>query len=136
MVQEAMRSEGVTARRPPFLAPPGAAGALGNQKDDLGLLALAATLNTSAFRVSNKNGVVFDDAGNVTGEIPAQGAGAHLMWYPSKAALPVGYIGGTQWDGVNVGYYSVAMGRDTIASGRAAARPWVATPLWSRAMRR
>jgi hypothetical protein len=52
-----------------------------------------------------------------TGSIPATGAGVRLMWYPRKAALRAGHVAGTQWDDASVGIESVALGRNTVASG-------------------
>jgi hypothetical protein len=51
------------------------------------------------------------------GVIPATGAGVRLMWYPAKGALRAGEVTSTQWDEANVGPYSVALGRNTVASG-------------------
>jgi autotransporter adhesin len=39
------------------------------------------------------------------------------MWYPRKAAFRAGEAGPGTWDDVNVGLYSVAMGRATTADG-------------------
>jgi hypothetical protein len=50
------------------------------------------------------------------GSIPATGAGARLMWYPAKAAFRVGRVEGTQWDDASVGFYSTAVGFNTVAS--------------------
>jgi hypothetical protein len=57
-----------------------------------------------------------------SGAIPATGAGARLMWYAAKAAFRAGAVfggaaAGTQWDDVNIGVGSVALGDNTIASG-------------------
>jgi hypothetical protein len=52
-----------------------------------------------------------------TGEPPASGEGTRLMWYPDKAALRAGYVGGTRWDKDNIGNYSVAFGYGPLASG-------------------
>ena len=49
--------------------------------------------------------------------LPALGAGSRLIWYPRKAAFRAGYADGTQWDDGNIGGYSVALGKNTIASG-------------------
>ena len=52
--------------------------------------------------------------------IPAAGEGTRMMWYPAKAAFRVGRIINSSagpWDPDNVGNYSVATGRNTIASG-------------------
>jgi hypothetical protein len=51
------------------------------------------------------------------GEPPASGEGTRLMWYPDKAALRAGYVGGTRWDKDNIGNYSVALGYGPLASG-------------------
>jgi len=53
-----------------------------------------------------------------SGAIPAEGSGTRLMWYPGKAAFRAGTIPGSQWDDANVGFFSVAFGFATIASGR------------------
>lgn len=55
-----------------------------------------------------------------TGVIPVAGSGTRLMWYPGKAAFRAGHAAGTQWDDANVGDYSVALGRDVVASGNEA----------------
>ena len=71
-----------------------------------------------AFDFFNVNGFV---AGGTwgTGNIPATGGGTRLMWYPRKAALRAGFVGGNgqPWDDVNIGSGSVAFGLGPIASG-------------------
>ncbi|AXY73260.1 hypothetical protein D3H65_04385 [Paraflavitalea soli] len=47
----------------------------------------------------------------------AEGAGTRLLWYPEKAAFRAGDVTGTQWDDANIGWWSVAIGEDTRASG-------------------
>ncbi len=73
----------------------------------------------SLFRVNVDAGALFggtyDGDGSGTG-IPAEGAGTRAMWYPRKAAFRAGGINGTQWDGANIGDYSVAIGQDVRAS--------------------
>lgn len=49
--------------------------------------------------------------------IPKQGAGTRIMWYPESAAFRAGHVSATKWDDVNIGDYSVAMGLDSLASG-------------------
>lgn len=44
------------------------------------------------------------------------GAGARLIWYPRKAAFRAGHVNSTQWDDVNIGNYSVALGLSNTAS--------------------
>ncbi len=43
--------------------------------------------------------------------------GSQLIWYPSSGAFRAGYVDGTQWDSVNLGVNSVAMGYDTKRRG-------------------
>lgn len=45
------------------------------------------------------------------------GASARMHWYPKKAAFRVGRVNGTQWNDGSIGVYSIAMGRNTTASG-------------------
>lgn len=52
----------------------------------------------------------------ITGSIPVEGLGTRMMWYPEASAFRVGRVTGTQWDDVNIGTYSVAMGYNTTAS--------------------
>ncbi len=48
---------------------------------------------------------------------PVSGAGRRMMWYVDKGAFRAGNVDGTQWDAANIGNYSVAFGRNVIASG-------------------
>ncbi len=83
--------------------------------------------NTSWFFVDNKDSVsllrCFGDGGFYVlgtydyGQIPITGPGVRMMWYPKKAAFRAGYVDGIQWDDVNIGLNSVAMGYLTTASG-------------------
>ncbi|MSU75661.1 MAG: hypothetical protein EXS55_04060 [Candidatus Magasanikbacteria bacterium] len=44
-------------------------------------------------------------------------AGKRLMWIPDKAAFRAGWVSGTGWDEANVGRYSTAFGKNSIAIG-------------------
>ena len=48
---------------------------------------------------------------------PISGPGYRMMWFPSKAAFRVGYVGGPNWDRDSIGVYSFAAGYDTKAKG-------------------
>jgi hypothetical protein len=61
------------------------------------------------------SGGVYDGDGDGS-NIPAEGSGTRMMWYPAKAAFRAGGISGTQWDAANIGEYSVAIGQDVRAS--------------------
>ncbi len=66
-------------------------------------------------RLNEDGGFVIRADGS--GEIPAFGAGARLMWYASAASLRVGVVDGEQWDVGKVGFASTALGNNTTASG-------------------
>lgn len=71
------------------------------------------------FRVNVDAGALFGGTYDGDGDgsnIPAEGAGTRMMWYPGKAAFRAGGINGTQWDAANIGDYSVAIGQDVRAS--------------------
>lgn len=72
--------------------------------------------DAGAVQVSGVDGVLFNGTYN-SGTIPATGAGVRMMWYPRKAAFRTGRVTGTQWDDLNIGIYSNAMGYGTTASG-------------------
>jgi hypothetical protein len=71
------------------------------------------------FRVNVDAGALFGGVYDGDGDgsnIPAEGSGTRMMWYPNKAAFRAGGINGTQWDAANIGDYSVAIGQDVRAS--------------------
>jgi ribosomal protein S6E (S10) len=61
------------------------------------------------------------------GDPPSAGQGTRMMWYPDKAAFRAGFAGGGQWDKDNMGYFSVAFGNNTKASGQYASASGCAT---------
>jgi hypothetical protein len=81
--------------------------------------------NSSNTLVANSMLLAFVDGGLLAGgtsnvgSIPETGAGTRMMWYPKKEAFRAGKVGGTEWDDANVGIGSIAMGRDSTASGDA-----------------
>jgi hypothetical protein len=52
-----------------------------------------------------------------SGAIPMEGPGVRMMWYPAKAAFRVGVVDGDRWDDARIGQWSMALGRNNIASG-------------------
>ncbi len=52
-----------------------------------------------------------------TGNIPASGLGARMMWHPAKAAFRAGEATIPVWDDGNVGVYSTVFGFNSLASG-------------------
>jgi len=75
-----------------------------------------AAFHDASKLVSTNDGVVFTGTPGL-GAIPAKGAGTRMMWYPTKGAFRAGQVSIAQWDAVNIGDFSTAMGRDTTASG-------------------
>ena len=64
--------------------------------------------------------VVFSAIGDVPltpGNVPISGAGRRMMWYPDKAAFRAGMALSDEWDEINIGNYSFAIGNQTKASG-------------------
>jgi hypothetical protein len=49
--------------------------------------------------------------------ITTAGSGTRMMWYPRKAAFRAGGVSGTEWDDINIGNYSTALGGFSRASG-------------------
>ncbi len=57
--------------------------------------------------------------GGNAAQVPIEGAGTRMMWYPEKAAFRVGRTRGEYWDEAKTGVYSLASGLDNEASGYA-----------------
>ena len=75
------------------------------------------TISPSAnLHVAGTNGVLFTGTFG-SGTIPVENAGTRMMWYPRKAAFRAGTVGAAQWNDVNIGSYSTALGNGTTASG-------------------
>ena len=65
----------------------------------------------------DSNGLLFDIGSHGTGSLSLSGAGTRMIWYPGKAAFRAWNVGGTEWNDTNIGNYSVALGKSTVASG-------------------
>ncbi|HEX5870319.1 MAG TPA: tail fiber domain-containing protein, partial [Longimicrobium sp.] len=75
-----------------------------------------STNEAGAYDLDNNNGYV--SAGTAfSGNIPTEGSGTRMMWYPGKSSIRAGTITGTQWEDANIGQYSAAFGYNTRASG-------------------
>ena len=74
------------------------------------------TADTGAVLIDGTDGLV--STGTVgTGAVAPSGAGTRMVWNPRKAAFRAGNVTGSQWDDVNVGVNSIAMGAGAVASG-------------------
>lgn len=69
----------------------------------------------TGFHVNNTNGALFTGTYGI-GDIPTEGAGTRMMWYPKKAAFRAGYVSSFQWDDGLIGNYSFATGYGTRAT--------------------
>jgi hypothetical protein len=100
---------------------------------DNGNIGIGTASPSAAFHVDN-GGLLLTGS---TGSTPVSGAGTRMMWIPERAAFRAGYVGGTQWDEVNIGYYSTANGYNTTASGNysiAMGYETIASSMYSTAM--
>jgi hypothetical protein len=98
--------------------PQGETGPAGPQGDTgpQGPAGVIATNENGAYDLDNDNGYV--SAGTAfSGNIPVEGSGTRMMWYPGKSSIRAGTITGTQWEDANIGQYSAAFGYNTRASG-------------------
>lgn len=67
--------------------------------------------------ISMSKGLMISGTYSGASTIPDLGEGSRMMFYPGKCAFRAGSVNGTQWNNVNVGRVSTAMGANTIASG-------------------
>ena len=74
--------------------------------------------NGNTILQTSEGGSLF--APDLGGAIPAEGAGARMMWYPAQKAFRAGRVSlnkdGSQWDAESTGIYSAALGVDTKVS--------------------
>ncbi|MDE2233676.1 MAG: hypothetical protein KGJ90_06265 [Patescibacteria group bacterium] len=80
-------------------------------------LVLQSTSNSTKGYVQVQNDGFYVSGTYVgTVNIPFSGGRSTMFFDPVSAAFRAGYVTGTQWNTANVGAYSIAMGRNTIAS--------------------
>jgi hypothetical protein len=85
-----------------------------------GKVGINTTTPQAMLHVKDSSVLFSGDSSINPGNPPASGTGIRMMWYPDKAAFRVGGITVASlpnWDKDSIGYYSVAMGRDTRAKG-------------------
>lgn len=78
-----------------------------------GFIGIGTTTPLSLLHATNGS-VLFD---GTTGNTPVSGAGARMMWIPSKKAFRAGEITGTQWDDALIGPWTFAAGLNNTAFG-------------------
>ncbi|PKP18369.1 MAG: hypothetical protein CVU07_02155, partial [Bacteroidetes bacterium HGW-Bacteroidetes-23] len=74
------------------------------------------TADAGAVLINGTDGFVSTGTAGV-GAISPSGAGTRMVWNPRKSAFRAGRVSGTEWDDVNVGDNSIAMGFGTRATG-------------------
>lgn len=77
------------------------------------------TTANGGFDFRNAAGLVASIDPQGGGTIAAEGPGRRFLYFAGQDAFRVGQVTGTQWDAVNIGRRSVAMGSNTVASGNA-----------------
>ena len=88
-------------------------------KTGIGTAAPSATLQVNYVNSTNDGSVVFVGADPPTylSTLPISGAGNRLMWLPDYGAFRAGVVTGTQWDQLQIGHLSFAVGENTSAYG-------------------
>jgi len=67
---------------------------------------------------STTKGFLVTGLGGISSSVvPDLGTGGRLMFYPGKGAFRAGYVSSSQWNNVNVGENSAALGFNNIAKG-------------------
>jgi len=86
-------------------------------KAQVGKVGINTTDPKATLHVKDSSVLFTGDTSINAGNPPVSDAGTRMMWYPDKAAFRAGMVTGNQWNKDSVGLFSVAMGRNTIASG-------------------
>jgi hypothetical protein len=86
------------------------------QQGSAGNVGIGFPAYTPSSLLQVRNGSVLFEG--TTGGVPISGAGTRMMWIPSKAAFRAGTVPGPNWDNVNIGVNSFAVGNATVASGK------------------
>jgi hypothetical protein len=75
------------------------------------------TADAGAVLINGTDGLVSTGTSS-TGAVAPSGAGTRVVWNPRKVAFRAGFVSGSQWDDVNIGFSSSAFGQNCIASGQ------------------
>lgn len=82
----------------------------------IGTDAPAAQLHVEGTGTGEGNVLFVGEHKNQPGDLPVSGPGTRMMWYPDKASFRAGSVTESQWDMVNIGINSMALGMNTVAS--------------------
>lgn len=99
------------------------AGGTLDQAYDFGGAGLGRTItaDAGAVTIAGADGFVSTGTSTNSGALAPSGGGIRLVWNPNKTAFRAGNVNGNQWDPINIGEGSFALGGNTIASGGYAA---------------
>ena len=90
-----------------------------DQAYDFGGAGLGNTITADAGAVLINGTDGFVSTGLIdVGAIAPNGAGVKMFWNPRKASLRAGIVTSSDWNDINIGFYSTAFGSNTRASGQ------------------
>ncbi len=100
----------------------GSAGSTLDQAYDFGGAGAGRTItaDTGAVTIAGTDGLVSTGTSG-SGAVVPSGAGTRMLWNPRKSAFRAGEVGGTEWDDVHLGQFSMAFGSSARASGSSSA---------------
>jgi len=84
---------------------------------NVGNIGIGTTNPEFKLSLEDDGGILAIGEYNTGTTLTTSGQGTRLIWYPKKAAFRAGYADSDEWDDVNIGYASVALGWNTTASG-------------------
>lgn len=73
--------------------------------------------DTNPVRIEGTDGFLVTGTFGSGNSVEVSGTGTRAFFNPKKAAFRSGFVDGTQWDDLNIGNYSFAACRNSIASG-------------------
>lgn len=76
---------------------------------------------------STTKGFLVTGTTDINATVSSMGPGSRVMFYPGKSAFRAGAVTGSEWDNVNVGNFSTALGFNTIAGYQGTAIGYHAT---------
>lgn len=78
---------------------------------------IGITQPKAGLHIVNDNGLLATGTVGAGADLTEVGAGAKLIWHPKKSAFRVGSADNTSWNDSLIGFYSLAMGRFSVARG-------------------
>jgi len=88
--------------------------------DESGKLSIGTNIAEFKLNLDNDGGIIAKGIFGAGADLTTIGGGTRLMWSPKRGAFLAGGITGNQWDDVNIGNYSAAVGLNNQVSGSTA----------------